>query len=62
LERQVRIAAGALVFLFSLAGFLVNHNFFYGALFIGFMLAFTGILGLCPMMSFLAMMPWNRRA
>ncbi len=58
----MRIAAGALVFLFSLAGFLVNHNFFYGALFIGFMLAFTGILGLCPMMSFLAMMPWNRRA
>jgi len=60
LERQVRIAAGALVFLFSVAGFLVKHYFFFGALFIGFMLTFTGILGICPMMSFLALMPWNR--
>ena len=62
LERQVRIAAGTLVFAFSLVGFLLNHYFFYGALAIGFMLAFTGIVGICPMMSLLMIMPWNRRS
>jgi rhodanese-related sulfurtransferase len=60
LERQVRIAAGALVFVFSVLGFLVSHYFFIGSLFIGFMLTFTGIIGICPMMSFLSIMPWNR--
>ena len=60
LERQVRIVAGALVFGFSLLGFFVNSAFFYGSALIGFMLAFTGILGLCPMMSVLKLMPWNR--
>lgn len=60
LERQVRIVAGALVFGFSLLGFFVAHGFFYGAAFIGFMLTFTGILGICPMMSVLKIMPWNR--
>lgn len=60
LERQVRIAAGALVFCFSLLGFLVKKAFFAGALFIGFMLTLTGMLGICPMMSALKLMPWNR--
>lgn len=62
LERQVRIAAGALVLGFSLAGFLVNPTFFYGAAFIGFMLTVTGALGICPMMSVLKLLPWNRVA
>jgi len=62
LERQVRIAAGGLVLSFSLAGFLVGKVFFYGAAFIGFMLAFTGALGICPMMSVLRLLPWNRAA
>lgn len=60
LERQVRIAAGAMVFGFSLAGFLANKSFFYGAAFIGFMLTLTGALGICPMMSALRLLPWNR--
>ena len=60
LERQVRIAAGALVLGFSLAGFLVNASFFYGAALIGFMLTLTGALGICPMMSVLKLLPWNR--
>jgi rhodanese-related sulfurtransferase len=62
LERQVRIAAGALVLGFSLAGFRVHRRFFYGAGFIGFMLALTGTLGICPMMSVLKWLPWNRAA
>jgi rhodanese-related sulfurtransferase len=60
LERQVRIAAGALVLGFSLAGFLVNSAFFYGSALIGFMLTLTGVLGICPMMSILKLLPWNR--
>lgn len=62
LERQVRIAAGALVFSFSLAGFLINTIFFYGSALIGFMLTLTGALGICPMMSVLKLLPWNRVA
>lgn len=60
LERQVRIAAGALVLVFSLAGFLLHPGFFWGAAFIGFMLTLTGALGICPMMSVLRLLPWNR--
>ena len=60
LERQVRIAAGTLVLGFSTAGFLVNRTFFYGAAFIGFMLTLTGLLGICPMMFVLKLLPWNR--
>jgi len=60
LERQVRIVAGALVLGFSLAGFFVNSAFFYGSALIGFMLTLTGALGICPMMSVLKLLPWNR--
>ncbi len=60
LERQVRIAAGALVFGFSLAGFLADRRFFAGATLIGFLLTLTGALGICPMMSALRLLPWNR--
>ena len=60
LERQVRIAAGALVLSFSLLGFFVKKAFFAGALLVGFMLTLTGLLGICPMMSALKLMPWNR--
>ncbi len=60
LERQVRIAAGTLVLGFSLLGFFVNPAFFYGAALIGFMLTLTGALGICPMMSILKLLPWNR--
>lgn len=62
LERQVRIAAGALVFGFSLAGFLRHRAFFYGAAGVGFMLTLTGALGICPMMTALKRLPWNRVA
>ncbi len=62
LERQVRIAAGALVLGFSLAGFFLNPAFFYGAALIGFMLTLTGVSGICPMMFFLRLLPWNRVA
>jgi rhodanese-related sulfurtransferase len=60
LERQVRIAAGLLVFGFSILGFTVHRAFFGLSAAVGFMLALTGTLGICPMMSFLKSLPWNR--
>ena len=62
LERQVRIAAGLLVLGFCAAGVFFSPHYFYGAAFIGFMLALTGTLGICPMMSALKLLPWNRTA
>lgn len=60
LETQVRITAGMLVFGFSIAGYVVNRRFFYGATAIGFMLIATGLMGICPMMAFLRLLPWNK--
>ncbi len=60
LERQVRGIAGALVFTFTLLALFVNSGFLYGALFIGFMLLLSGLTGMCPMLSLLNRMPWNR--
>jgi rhodanese-related sulfurtransferase len=60
LERQVRIVAGTMVFGFCLAGFFVNRRFFGGAALIGFLLTVTGTLGICPMMSVLKRLPWNK--
>ena len=60
LERQVRGVAGALVFGFTLAGILASYWFLAVPVFVGFMLTLSSITGLCPMMSILKLMPWNR--
>jgi rhodanese-related sulfurtransferase len=60
LERQVRGVAGSLVLLFSVLGFAISPTFHWAALFIGFMLTITSLLGICPMMGVLKLMPWNR--
>ncbi|MFO0842034.1 MAG: rhodanese-like domain-containing protein [Gemmataceae bacterium] len=60
LERQVRIAAGALVLLGAGLGLL--HPAFNGlALFVGAGLVFAGVTDTCGMGLVLARMPWNRR-
>lgn len=60
LERQVRGVAGSLVFTLSILGFAISPTFFWGAAFIGFMLTVTALLGICPMISLLKLLPWNR--
>ena len=60
LEQQVRGAAGAMVFGFTLAGLLVSPLFFGGSLFVGFMLFLSSVTGFCPMLLILKRMPWNR--
>lgn len=60
LERQVRIAAGALVLLG--AGLSFVHPAFVGtAALVGAGLVFAGVTNTCAMGMLLARMPWNRR-
>ena len=60
LERQVRIAAGALGLLGALLGFFVHPYLIGISAFVGAGLMFAGISDTCAMGLFLARMPWNR--
>ncbi len=60
LERQVRIAAGLLVLLGIILGWLVHPAFFGLAAFVGAGLVFAGITDTCGMGMILARMPWNQ--
>lgn len=60
IERQVRIAAGALVAAGSIAGLLIHASFFAVPIFIGCGLVFAGITDTCGMALMLSKMPWNR--
>lgn len=60
IERQVRIAAGALVVIGALLGLLVHSGFFAIPIFVGSGLVFAGITDTCGMGMMLARMPWNR--
>ena len=61
LERQVRIAAGALVVSGMLLSLVVNFHFIWLSGFVGAGLVFAGITDFCGMGLLLAKMPWNRR-
>jgi rhodanese-related sulfurtransferase len=61
LERQVRIAAGSLVFLGVLLAWRVHPIFLIVPAFIGAGLVFAGITDYCGMGMLLSKMPWNRR-
>jgi rhodanese-related sulfurtransferase len=60
LERQVRIAAGSLVLLGAVLGWLVHPAFIGLSAFVGAGLVFAGITDTCGMGMILARMPWNR--
>ncbi|MBX6315581.1 MAG: rhodanese-like domain-containing protein [Isosphaeraceae bacterium] len=60
LERQVRIATGALVVLGTALGAFVHPAFLALAAFVGAGLVFAGITDTCGMGLMLARMPWNR--
>ena len=60
LERQVRIAAGSLVLIGVLLGWLVHPAFFGLCAVIGAGLLFAGVTDWCGMGLMLAKMPWNR--
>jgi rhodanese-related sulfurtransferase len=60
LERQVRIAAGLLVMLGALLGWLVHPAFVGLSAFVGAGLVFAGVTDTCGMGMLLARMPWNQ--
>jgi rhodanese-related sulfurtransferase len=60
LERQVRIAAGFLVFVGSTLGYFVHPYFIGLAAFVGAGLVFAGVTDTCGMGMMIAKMPWNR--
>lgn len=60
LERQVRIAAGALVLLGVLLGWLVHPVCLGLSAFVGAGLIFAGVTDTCGMGLLLARMPWNQ--
>lgn len=60
--RQVQIAAGSLVLIGVLLGWLVSPAWFGLATLVGAGLVFAGTTGWCGMANLLALMPWNRRA
>lgn len=60
LERQVRIAAGALVAVGTLLGALISPWWLIVPAFVGCGLVFAGVTDTCGMGMMLAKMPWNR--
>ncbi|NDC36711.1 MAG: DUF2892 domain-containing protein [Proteobacteria bacterium] len=62
LERQVRIAAGALVLTGVLMGVLLNPLWLGLSGFIGAGLIFSGVTDTCGMAMVLARMPWNTQS
>lgn len=62
LERQVRIVAGALVFIGVTLGWFVHPGFFGLSAFVGAGLVFAGITDFCGMGLLLAKAPWNKKA
>jgi rhodanese-related sulfurtransferase len=60
LERQVRIAAGFLVFVGTVMGMLVHPVILALPAFVGAGLIFAGVSDKCGMALLLARMPWNR--
>jgi rhodanese-related sulfurtransferase len=62
LQRQVQIAAGALVVLGVVLAGLVSPWFALLSGFVGAGLVFAGTTGTCGMANLLAAMPWNRPA
>jgi rhodanese-related sulfurtransferase len=62
LERQVRIAAGALVLAGVLLGTWVHAGFYGLSGFVGAGLIFAGVTDWCGMAMVLAKMPWNQRS
>ena len=60
IERQVRIAAGAIVLIGVVLGFTVHPYFFFVSGFIGAGLMFAGITDWCGMGMLIAKAPWNK--
>ncbi|WP_395338031.1 rhodanese-like domain-containing protein [Ningiella sp. W23] len=61
LQRQVQLAIGLLLLLFSAMSIFVNHAFVWAIVFMSVGLIIAGISGFCGLARLVAMMPWNNR-
>ena len=61
MQRQVMIAAGALVLIGTILSLLLSPAWIALAIFVGAGLTFAGLTGFCGMAHLLALMPWNQR-
>jgi hypothetical protein len=61
LERQVRIAAGAIVLIGALLAQFVHPTFIWLSAFVGAGLMFAGITDTCAMGLLISKLPWNQR-
>ncbi len=61
LDRQILVAAGSMILLFTILGLLVSPYFFVASLFMAGGMVFAGVTGACGMARILVMMPWNRK-
>jgi rhodanese-related sulfurtransferase len=62
LQRQVQIAAGALIIAGLILSWLASPLFLAVPAFVGTGLVFAGVSGWCGMARLLGLMPWNRTA
>lgn len=60
LDRQVQIAVGSCVLIFSLLGYFINPAFSLAAAFFGAGLLNAGLTGWCGLGLLIAKMPWNK--
>ena len=60
LMRQVQVAAGFMVFTFTVLGAWISPWFLLGSGFVGAGLMFAGLSGFCGLAMVLAKMPWNK--
>ncbi len=61
-DRQTRIAAGAIALTGALLGLFVHPGFTWIPAFVGGGLMFAGLTDICPLAIGIALMPWNRSA
>ena len=62
LNRQVQIAAGTMILLGVILGFLVSPLWFGLSVFVGMGLTFAGVSGTCGLARLLMLAPWNKAA
>ena len=59
--RQAFVVAGSLVWVGLALSLWVNSYFLFIPLLVGGGLLFSGLVGVCPMVAILNIMPWNRQ-
>ncbi len=60
IDQQMQLTVGVFLLISSFLTFFISINFLVIPLMFGCGLTFAGLSGLCPLMMFIAKMPWNQ--